>query len=136
MPKVLQYKPCPICGKRIKRLTSHMQYSHPEPDQVASILDPETDLPSTELLDQDEDISEKARIWAEEQLAEPLPQAEPPVDGNKEAIVAKMLYDKVVSPLCESSGIKLGEWADIDQQDYFLVAGGIIAYLDHRRAGG
>lgn len=45
---------------------------------------------------------------------------------NREMKVAKMLYNEIVRPICDEHAIALSPWEEIDQSDYFKIAGKII----------
>jgi len=47
-------------------------------------------------------------------------------NGNREMKIARILYEEIVRPVCNEHAIKLGEWAEIDQSDYFKIAGRIM----------
>ena len=107
---------CPNCGKEgIKNLKMHEKYCialHPELAPPA----PEPELPvvvgEPEISPEQENIPIKLEIES--------------VD-NKEVRIGKILYSDIVKPLCEEHGIELRAWEEIDQSDFFKIAGKILS---------
>ena len=91
---------CPNCGKEgIKSLKMHEKY--------CIALHPELAPPPPE----------------------PIPEPQDIVADNKEVRIGKILYGDIVKPLCDEHGIELRAWEEIDQTDYFKIAGKILSVV-------
>ena len=96
---------CPNCGKAVKSVKMHEKY--------CIALHPELAPPPPEDIPQD--------------AAEPVRDPQDVVADNKEARIAKILYNDIVKPLCEEHVIEMGAWEEIDQSDYFKIASRILS---------
>ena len=85
---------CDICGKEKKNIKLHKKLAHSEPVQET------------------------------QQLIQPTekPLAYPPKPAKSVEDIARILYDDIVKPLCEERNIGVGEWDNIDHNDYLKVA--------------
>ena len=91
---------CPICSKRVKNITLHNKWSHPEGGVVQAEPTFIRELESN--------------ILPEE------PKAEPVIKGEGE--IAKILYEDVVVVVCRDAGIDVISWEGVDKRPYLAVA--------------
>jgi len=121
---------CPNCGKEgIKSLKQHERYCialHPE-------LAPSPPENEGIDLEKQEDVDKLTAIMKEQPEPQDIPEpTETPQDvvaDNNEVRIGKILYSDIVKPLCEEHGIELRAWEEIDQSDYFKIAGRILSAI-------
>jgi len=135
---------CPNCGKEgIKSLSMHEKHCialHPElaePPPENEVFEAEVTTITGEMatvkafpteskgfdLEKQEDLDKLVAMTKEQSKTQDI------VVDTKEVRIGKILYSDIVKPLCEEYGIELREWEEIDQSDYFKIAGRILSAI-------
>ena len=122
---------CGICGKMCKSVKRHKEASHREltADEINAVKVNLDNAPAYSTMQPDFSIQEGIDRGIAQLQADAKPHENPPAypvkpitTGLTVETIARIIFDDVARSICDSNGISLGEWDNIDQNDYLKVA--------------